>query len=222
MISVCTCVGCSTEYFLNKLMHNVADVIATCIKSGTNRACALNTGHLSCAQVIHCDSVFSHVNQFGAHLILCAGASSEHKRRQVSSSYTERLRNLPSASQMSQIVMRQQQGCLHYNFHLQQPFLKSVTEPLYLKYRCEAKQVTTMPEDKHIWLLSVAIEKCGPPNHGLELLCRFPSSFCILSLTALLNCQKPWSQSQASCCWLRSCVHLRDTIMLERSTTSQY
>lgn len=68
-------------------------------------------------------------------------ANSERKRHRVSSSYTERLRNLPSASQMSQIVMRQQQGCLHFNFHLQQPFLKGVTEPLYLNYRCEAKQV---------------------------------------------------------------------------------
>ena len=81
-------------------------------------------------QVIHSDSVVSHVNQIRAHLISCAGASSEHKRRRVSSSYAERLRNLPSASQMSQIVMRQQQGCLQYNFHLQQPFLKGVTEPL--------------------------------------------------------------------------------------------
>ncbi|DBA74105.1 TPA: hypothetical protein ACH3X1_010913 [Trebouxia sp. C0004] len=34
------------------------------------------------------------------------GASSEYNRRQVRSSYTERLRNLPSASQMSQNVMR--------------------------------------------------------------------------------------------------------------------
>ena len=107
------------------------------------------------------DSVFSHLNKLTAHSTISAGAGSEHKRRRVSSSYTERLRNLPSASQMSQIVMRQQQGCLHYNFRLQQPFLKGVTEPLYLNYRCEAKQVTAMPVDKHIWLLSVAIEKCG-------------------------------------------------------------
>ena len=109
----------------------------------------------------HSDSVVSHVSQFRAHLILCAGASSEHKRRRVSSSYTERLRNLPSASQMSQIVMRQQQGCIQYNFHLRQTFMKGVTEPLYLNYRCEAKQVIAMPVDKHIWVLSVAIEKCG-------------------------------------------------------------
>lgn len=46
-----------------------------------------------------------------------AGASSEHKRLRVDSIYTERLRNLPSASQSSQVVMRQQQGCLHYDFH---------------------------------------------------------------------------------------------------------
>ena len=32
---------------------------------------------------------------------------------------------------------------------------------LYLNYRCEAKQVIAMPVDKHIWVLSVAIEKCG-------------------------------------------------------------
>jgi len=51
---------------------------------------------------------------------------------------------------MSQIVMRQQQGCLQYNFHLQQPFLKGVAEPLYLNYCCEAKQVIAMPVDKHI------------------------------------------------------------------------
>ena len=61
---------------------------------------------------------------------------------------------------MSQIVMRQQQGCLHYNYHLQQPFLKGVTEPLYLNYRCETKQVIAMLVDKHIWV-ECAIEKCG-------------------------------------------------------------
>ena len=47
--------------------------------------------------------------------------------------------------------MGQQQGCLHYNVHSQLPFLKGVTEPLYLNYRCEAKQVTAMPIDKHFW-----------------------------------------------------------------------
>lgn len=62
--------------------------------------------------------------------------------RRVNSSYTERLRDLPSASQMCHIVMRQQQGCLLYDFQLQQPVLKGVREPLYLNYRCEARQVT--------------------------------------------------------------------------------
>ena len=61
---------------------------------------------------------------------------------------------------MSQIIMRQQQGCLQYNSYLQQPFLKGVTEPLYLNYRCEAKQVIAMLVDKHIWVLNGATEKC--------------------------------------------------------------
>ena len=51
---------------------------------------------------------------------------------------------------MSHIVMGQQQGCLQYNFHLQEPFLKGVTDPLYLNYRCEAKQVIAMLTDKQI------------------------------------------------------------------------
>ena len=37
--------------------------------------------------------------------------------------------------------MHQQQGCLLYDFNLGQPFFKSVREPLYLNYRCEARQV---------------------------------------------------------------------------------
>ena len=79
-------------------------------------------------------------------VLVYAGVSSERKRRRISSTYTERLRNLPSASQMSQVDMRQQQGCLHYDFVLQQPLLKSVREPLYLNYRCEARQVTISPQ----------------------------------------------------------------------------
>ncbi len=84
-------------------------------------------------------------------MLAYAGASSGHKRRRISSTYTERLRNLPSASQMSQVDMRQQQGCLHYDFVLRQPLLKTVTEPLYLNYRCEARQVT----------ISQQMETCG-------------------------------------------------------------
>ena len=138
----------------------VADAIATCKSLAPIGLVPLTVNvraKLRCLvdQVIHSESVVSHVNQFRAHLISCAGTSSEHKRRRVSSSNTERLRNLPSASQMCQIVMRQQQGCLQYDFHLQQPFLKGVTEPLYLNYRCEAKQVIAML-DKHIWVLNVA------------------------------------------------------------------
>ena len=52
--------------------------------------------------------------------------------------------------------MRLQQGSLQYDRSLQQPLLKSVTEPLYLNYRCEAKQVTAMPVNKPSWLLTVA------------------------------------------------------------------
>ena len=43
---------------------------------------------------------------------------------------------------MSQIIMRQQQGCLQFDLNLQQQVWKHMGELVYLNYRCEARQVT--------------------------------------------------------------------------------
>ena len=59
---------------------------------------------------------------------------------------------------MSRTIMRQQQGCLHYDTALEQSFMKGLTEPLYLNYRCEARQVMAMPVNKRIWPLSAVTE----------------------------------------------------------------
>ncbi len=69
---------------------------------------------------------------------------------------------------MCQIIMRQQQGCLHYDFDLRQPFLKTVREPLYLNYRCEAKQVTVSQQMETFgsWVLR---EECLVISHQMLL-----------------------------------------------------